>query len=73
MGSCDCASHTVCTPQVHFTLSKALEGYFQEAGRAGRDGQDSECVLLYAKRDGPRIINMIRRGAQGSRIACLSL
>lgn len=47
---------------VHFTLSKSLEGYFQEAGRAGRDGLPSECVLMFAPRDGPRILNMLRMG-----------
>ncbi|MEW5309751.1 MAG: hypothetical protein WDW38_001613 [Sanguina aurantia] len=51
---------------VHFTLSKSLEGYFQEAGRAGRDGLPSECVLMFAPRDGPRILNMLRMGPRAS-------
>ena len=47
---------------LHATMSKSLEGYYQEAGRCGRDGQSGECILFYGKRDGPRILNLIRRG-----------
>lgn len=36
---------------VHFTLPESLEAYTQEAGRAGRDGKPSRCVLLYAASD----------------------
>jgi len=47
---------------VHATMSKSLEGYYQEAGRAGRDGQPAECILFYGKRDVPRLMNLMRRG-----------
>ncbi|MGQ0561732.1 MAG: RecQ family ATP-dependent DNA helicase [Gemmatimonadota bacterium] len=36
---------------VHYDMPASLEAYYQEAGRAGRDGHDSDCVLLHAYRD----------------------
>lgn len=36
---------------IHFNLPGSLEAYYQEAGRAGRDGENAECILLYAYRD----------------------
>lgn len=36
---------------VHYNMPRDLESYYQEAGRAGRDGDDAECVLLFNRAD----------------------
>jgi ATP-dependent DNA helicase RecQ len=46
---------------IHLSLPKSVEQYYQEAGRAGRDGLEADCVLLWQKRDAGLLAHFIQQ------------
>jgi ATP-dependent DNA helicase RecQ len=54
---------------IHAGLPKSIEAYQQETGRAGRDGLEAECVLLYSARDVQRWEFLIQRSSDEAREA----
>ena len=51
---------------IHWTLPKSFEGYYQEAGRAGRDGNAAICILFYSREDRDRASYRIAKDLHSS-------
>lgn len=53
---------------IHYNMPKSIEAYYQEAGRAGRDGAEADCILLYNSSDINMAMFMIQKDSENEEL-----